>query len=577
MVAAGLVIVSALVRVWPLQDLGLRLAYLTFYPSVMIAALYGGLSIGLLTTLFSVLVISFWSPTGQPFIVDTGDWLGMATFIVNCTMISIISEAMRHAKERARKLQEQAEAANQAKSVFLSTMSHELRTPLNAILGFSNMMYNVSDITQEQRENLAIIKRSGEHLLSLINDVLDMAKIESGRSTLEIKSFNLDAQVYDIVGMLGARAAEKGLNLRLDQPAACSPRFIKGDETKLRQIIVNLMSNAIKFTDHGSVILRLGIQPDKGGILRLIIEVEDTGIGISKGNQSRIFEPFIQIGKPATQKGTGLGLPIVRSYVELMGGSIRVESTLDKGSLFRVDLPVQRVEESEVVVPEVEQGRVIRLEPDQPEYRILIVEDQLENWLLLQRLLENAGFTVKLANDGAKGVELFQSFHPHLICMDKRMPVMDGLEATRRIRALDNGKEVKIVAISASALIEQRDEMLAVGMDDFVRKPYRADEIFDCIAKHLGVRYMRKQSSPTEAESILSFEALAKLPEVLRLELKDGLVLGHVERLANLAMLVEKQDAELAKVLTHHLNNFNYLPILKALDIAQTHFKGSIL
>jgi CheY-like chemotaxis protein len=277
------------------------------------------------------------------------------------------------------------------------------------------------------------------------------------------------------------------------------------------------------------------------------------------------------VGKPATQKGTGLGLSIVREYVKLMGGDISVESTPDKGSLFRVSLPVQKTEETDVISSKPTDVQVIGLEPGQPDYRILIVEDQLENQLLLQRLLKDAGFiSVKVAQNGAEGIELFQSYHPHFIWMDRRMPVMDGLEATQRIRALPGGKDVKIAAVTASAFDEQREEMLSAGLDDFIRKPYRSAEIFDCMARQLGVHFVHGQTSHAEADPALSVVSLAKLSGTLRRELADGLILGNTGQLAELMLRIEQQDAALAKILARHVAAFNYLPILKALETIDT-------
>ncbi len=450
-------------------------------------------------------------------------------------------------------------------------MSHELRTPLNAILGFSSLMRSDPALSEGQRDNLDIINRSGEHLLGLINDVLDMAKIEAGRVALEIEPFDLGALILDITDMLGKRAEEKGLQLLFDQ-SSDFPRFIKGDKDKLRQVLVNLVSNAVKYTNHGSVTLRLRAQIE-GKELRLIIEVEDSGIGISQTDQPRIFDPFVQVGKSATQKGTGLGLSIVREYINLMGGNIVVESTPDIGSLFRVILPVQRCEEAEVMRTESLQERVTGLAPGQPAYRILIVEDQRENQLLLQRLLEDAGFTVKVAQNGAEAIELFQSFRPHFIWMDRRMPVMDGLEAAQHIRSLDGGKEVRIAAVTASAFADQREEMLAAGLDDFVRKPYRSNEIFDCMTRQLGVHFIYEQAAPADVDSALSSSSLAKLPQTLLRELEDDLILGNTEQLANLILRIEQQDAALAKILSRHVAAFNYLPILNALETLDPHNK----
>lgn len=561
----ALVALAAALRIWPLQELELRAPWITFYPAVMVIAVYNGVWIGFLTTILSALTVYFWSPIDKPFIVDYGDWLGMFVFLVNCSIISLIAEGMIRARKRAKEAQERAEMANKAKSVFLSTMSHELRTPLNAILGFSNLMRSDANITAEQRENLDIINRSGEHLLTLINDILDMSKIEAGRIVLENKPFDICTMARNIVDMLEGRANEKGLQLALELYPQF-PCFIIADADKLQQIIINLIGNAIKFTAEGGVVLRLDAQTTAKA-LNLIIEVEDSGIGMSETDQLHVFEPFVQVGKSATQKGTGLGLAIVKEYVELMGGHIEVKSVLHKGSIFRMLIPVQKADESEECqLPEILNEHVTRLESGQGEYRILIVEDQLENQLLLKKLLLDAGFIVKIAENGLVGVEMFQSFQPHLIWMDRRMPEMDGLEATQRIRQLPNGDNVKIVALTASVFSDQRDEMLDAGMDDFIRKPYRPSELFDCMARLLGVRFVHEKVLPEERIGLLTAETFATLPESLRQEMATCLNLGDTERFAELIDKIEQQNLNLAKILAHHLDNFNYLPILKALE-----------
>lgn len=568
-----LVALASAVRIWPLHDIGSNLAWLTYYPAVMVVAIYGGLYAGLLATILSCLIVTFfWQLlVATPFIKVPADYLGMLVFIITGSLISSVAEAMRRAKAVAITEREKAEAANLAKSVFLSTMSHELRTPLNAILGFSSLMQSDPALTQGQRENLDIINRSGGHLLNLINDVLDMAKIEAGRVELDIKPFDLGILLRDITDMLSKRAEEKGLQLLLDQSSEF-PRFIKSDKDKLRQVIVNLVSNAIKYTNQGSVTLRLGVQ-SHSDLFRLLIEVEDTGIGINKNDQTRIFDPFVQVGKPATQKGTGLGLSIVREYIKLLGGEIIVESTPEVGSLFRVILPVIKAEESDVLDSGTINEKVIGLQPGQQEYRVLIVEDQLENQLLLQRLLTDAGFTVKLAQNGKEGIALFESYHPHFIWMDRRMPVMDGLETTKRIRALAGGKEVKIAAVTASAFADQRHEMLAAGMDDFVRKPYRPSEIFDCMTRLLGVRFIHENAVGTTAASTISTALLLTLNANLRKELNDALVLGNTEQISNLIILIEQQHSELAEKLRHYASTYNYLPILNGLEAVENQIK----
>ncbi len=457
-----------------------------------------------------------------------------------------------------------AENANRAKSVFLANMSHELRTPLNAILGFSSLMRNEPEANESQRQSLDIINRSGEHLLHLLNDILDMAKIESGQVQLESQPFDLGAMVRDITDMMRVRAEAQHLVLQIDQ-ASQFPRYIVGDESRLRQILINLMGNSIKYTEQGGVTLRLSTKNNKAA--HLLIEVEDTGTGITAEEQQRIFEPFVQLVEQGVSNGAGLGLTITRQFVQLMGGNITLESEPGKGSLFRVDLPLIEAKESDIIkIEPAERNNVIGLAQGQPEYRILVVEDQFENQLLLTRLMESVGFQTKKAENGEQGVQLFQSWHPHLIWMDRRMPVMDGMEATRRIRELPDGKKVKIIAVTASAFSDQRKEMLTAGMDDYVSKPYRTSEIYDCLSKHLGVKYIYNNTpEPQEVDDILTPEMLNGLPKRLIKELKEALESLDPEQIKTAIQQIEKEDKSLHKKLSQLAASFNYPVILRAL------------
>ncbi len=394
-----------------------------------------------------------------------------------------------------------AEAANKAKSVFLANMSHELRTPLNAILGFSSLMLREPGIAASQREDLDIINRSGEHLLTLINEVLEMATIEAGYLQLEIAPFDLERVVHGVADTMRVLAAEKGLQLQLKQSPSF-PRFIKGDEARLRQILVNLTGNAVKFTEEGSVTIRLRTHP--GDRSHLVIQVEDTGPGIEPEDQKRLFKPFVQLAESGTQRGIGLGLAITRRFIELMGGSISLESTPGQGSTFRVELPVEIVEEADVSIPPAaaDAGEVCGLVPGQPVYRILVAGDQRENRLLLTKIMTDIGLDARLTKNGEECVAMFKRWHPHLIWMDRRMPVMDGAEATRQIRQHPGGDKVKIVAVSTCVLKEERQRLLDAGMDDFVCEPYRVDEIHGYLARHLGLKY-RYRSAGLEADATI--------------------------------------------------------------------------
>jgi signal transduction histidine kinase/CheY-like chemotaxis protein len=480
-----------------------------------------------------------------------------------------------HLEELVEERTVELHAANQAKSAFLANMSHELRTPLNAILGFTTRVRDAPDLADGHRKDLDIVNRSGEHLLHLIDDVLDLAKIEAGRVVVENAPLDVNGLVMGVVEMMRERAGIKNIGLLVDATSSV-PAFARSDAVKLRQVLINLLGNAVKFTDRGSVTLRMDAKPLEPQRTRLIIEVQDTGMGIAPEDQARIFSPFVQVDNGASNNGTGLGLTITRQFVKMMGGTIDVRSVPGEGSLFRVELPVGRADESEVAVATDGRGPVAGLAPGQPECRILIVEDKRDNWLLLQRLLLDAGFQVRVAEDGAQGVELFRAWHPHLIWMDLRLPVKGGMEATREIRALDGGREVKIVALTASAFAQQRDEVLAAGMDDFLRKPYRPREIFDCMARHLGVRYLHREASqpPFAAEPFAPIrnDALAMLPEQLREELARALVRLDPGPIAEVIDRVVLQDAELGGVLARFAKRLEYTQILQALDECKQQF-----
>lgn len=457
-----------------------------------------------------------------------------------------------------------ADAANKAKSVFLANMSHELRTPLNAILGFSGILRRDPKVTENQRENLDIINRSGEHLLTLINNVLEMAKIEAGRVQLEEAPFDLGAMLRDVMNMMEARAAEKNLQLKIDQSSEF-PRYIIGDEARLRQVLINLIGNALKFTQKGGVTIRLGTKNNT--ISHLLIEVEDSGIGIAPEDQKRIFEPFVQLENQAGHKGTGLGLNISHQFVQLMNGHISLKSTLGKGSLFRVDLPLKQAKETNIRdLYGLNEREVQGVVPGQPKYRILIVEDQLENQLLLANLMEPIGFQYKVANNGKEGVELFQSWKPHLIWMDRLMPVMDGMNATKIIRGLPGGKDVKIVAVTASAFMEQKAEMLDAGMDEFIRKPYHTYEIYQCLTRQLGVQFVYSEPPSSALETpVLAPEMLSVLPKDLCLDLENAVKSLESERIAQIIQQIAQYDQTLTNVLAQLNDKFDYPAILKAL------------
>jgi PAS domain S-box-containing protein len=475
-----------------------------------------------------------------------------------------LEDTVRQRTEELRQSRDTAEAANKAKSVFLANMSHELRTPLNAILGFSSIVRGDPLVPENQRQNLEIINRSGEHLLTLINDVLEMAKIEAGGVLLTIEPFDLGDMVRDVTDMMQIRASEKGLQLTINQSSKF-PRYIVGDEPRLRQVLINLVGNAIKYTEQGSVAVRLRTKPNE--LSHLLIEVEDSGPGIAQHDQPRIFEPFVQLGDHGVSKGTGLGLTITYQYIQMMGGNISLESTLGKGTVFSIDLPL--IEATEANISKTKQevtGHVVGLAPGQELKRILIVEDQVDNQALLRHLMESIGLQVKVADNGRMGVELFQSWHPHLILMDRLMPVMDGEEATKCVRQLPKGLEVKIVAVTASAFKEQRKQMLDAGMDDVVGKPYRPEEIYQCLSKQLGIKFQYEDQDESQEEvNWLTAEMFSMLPKAVQLELYESLQSLEHDRIDQAIQQVGEHDQVLAKTLARLVEHYNYPAILKVL------------
>lgn len=420
-----------------------------------------------------------------------------------------------------KKAEESAAAASKAKSEFLANMSHELRTPLNAILGFTQVMIRDPFLSTDQLENLRIINRSGEHLLDLINDVLDMSKIEAGIITISETSFDLYRLLDTLEEMFHFKAEKKGLKLRFTVHPDV-PHYIKADEKKLRICLINLLGNAIKFTENGSVTLRvnLGGIESKPGLVHttfsegepfpITFEVEDTGVGIAPEEIDSLFDAFVQseAGRKSAE-GTGLGLTITRKFVQLLKGNITAVSALNKGTIFKFNIQISRADAYEVIEQPLQ--RVSTLEADQGSYRILVVDDTQENRLLLVKLLQPIGFEVLEAENGEQALTLWDSWQPHLILLDTRMPVIDGMEVAIQIRAKEREKQEKslinhqspinsyhtvIIALTASAFEERRDEIIAAGCDDFVRKPFQEQVIFEKMTEFLGVRYIYEQLPP---------------------------------------------------------------------------------
>jgi PAS domain S-box-containing protein len=489
--------------------------------------------------------------------------------------IEDITEQMRLQRELAERTRD-AEAANRAKSAFLANMSHEIRTPMTAILGFSQLMQRDPAATPQQRKHLDVINRSGEHLLTIINDILEISKIEAGRTTLNPTTFDLHALVNDLETMFRVHTDAKKLHLIVEQVGEL-PRYVVADEAKVRQVLSNLLGNAVKFTETGGIALRVRASPGEAAGLRLVAEVEDTGQGISEEDIAGLFQRFEQTESgQKTRTGTGLGLAISRGFARLMGGDITVSSREGKGSIFHVEIGLSAGDIAGVAKKAADSRRVVGIASGQPKHRVLIVDDNKENRDLLTQALGPVGFELRQATDGAEAIREFKAWQPDLILMDLRMPVMDGREATRRIKSTPKGKETAIIVLTASSFEDGRKDMAAIGVDGYIRKPFREAELFENLARCLNIKYVYAEEAAgslprqSAATATLSAEALSHLPKGLVQDLRAAASGANLKSLLTLISQVETHDAQAAEGLRELATRYDYEAILGVLPGAST-------
>ena len=493
-----------------------------------------------------------------------------------------IVERKRVDKE-LRKAKDAAEVANKLKSAFLANMSHELRTPLNAILGFSQLLGRSANLDPDEQKNMATVHSCGKHLLDLINDVLDMSKLEAGRTVFNEKDFDLYSLADDVEAMFCLKAEEKELRVVFECDSDV-PRYLRTDEGKLRQTLMNLIGNAIKFTENGGVTVRIKKNPEVvkiSEVCTLVFEVEDTGPGIAPDEINSLFEAFTQTETGLLSgEGTGLGLPISQKFVQIMGGDITVVSEIGKGAVFSFWIQAETARDT---VPEDEppERRVIALEAGQPRYRILIVDDIESNRLLLLNMLAFPGLKLREAENGEEAVAIKEKWQPHLILMDMRMPVTDGYTATKKIRNVESRtvgfhsiSHCTIIAMTANVLGNERDAALAAGCDDLIWKPFTDSQIFNMMHRHIGMRFVYVEETDShvtelsETDKLKAFtpEALGALPQELLAELKHVVLLGYAKKVTYLINNIRSYNTALADALTILNTGYRYDIILEAIE-----------
>lgn len=459
---------------------------------------------------------------------------------------------------------EDAKNANKAKSIFLARMSHELRTPLNAILGFTNILKKSMNATTQEKENLNIIKKSGEHLLNIINEILELSKIEAGKIEINPKNFNFFELIKEIEDIFALRCEAKNLKFKINLSSNL-PDFINADEQRLRQILINLLGNSLKFTNEGEITLTIYSLNNK-----LFFEVKDTGIGIDESNQEKIFKPFEQVKLDNyTQQGTGLGLAITKELITLMGGNIYLRSKLLKGSEFFFSINYKKANNQEISLKNQAQ-EIIGVKEFLEEKTILVVDDIRENRNLIVQILSFFGFKTLEASSGLEALELFDNFDNSkkqkidLIFMDILMENLDGLQTMQIIRKKEKNSDIPIIALSANVFDEDKKQALNSGANDFLPKPVEEKDILLIVAKYLNIELEYEKKENVEKND--TFNELKNLPKEFFQKLQEQVLL-----MDNTAILTLIKDFKLSNELQNHienlLNGFKYQELLDLCEV----------
>ncbi|HNT26537.1 MAG TPA: response regulator [bacterium] len=477
---------------------------------------------------------------------------------------------LEEANRRLREARTEAERASKAKSIFLASMSHEIRTPMNAILGYVQLLRRSEPLTGIQREHLSTVLRSGEHLLDLINQILELSKIEAGRITLNPVDLDLPRLLADLRDMFLPQAVEKGLRFEVRQDGAI-PRYINADAIKVRQVLINLVGNAMKFTKRGGITLLVRDDgPTFYGNDHLItVEVADTGPGMTPEELSRMFDPFEQTGSGARSGGTGLGLTLSKQFASLMEGTLSARSEPGRGTV--VSFSFRALPATAAAATARTRSPMKRLPPGLL-YKVLIVDDNASNRDILRILLTEGGFITHEAKDGREAIAVFWKWRPDLVFMDLQMPEMDGREAIRRIRESPEGKTIPIIVITADPLEETRREMLAAGATGFIRKPFREEELCDAVMKALDIPCdpapVAEEPRPPAVPPPGVSEAPLRVPDAIRRELHAAVVKGDTGEMLRLLGSLGEGDRPVADRLRALVDDFSYETLLELTEDA---------
>jgi signal transduction histidine kinase/DNA-binding NarL/FixJ family response regulator len=492
--------------------------------------------------------------------------IGVIAILLFLFVIYFYKNKLKHQKinEKLQLAKNEAIFANKSKSIFISKMSHELRTPLNAILGFSDLLLEKNNLNSDDIKALKVINNSGTFLLTLINDILNISSIESNKIILQESTVNIKNLLNDVAILLQNSVDAKSLKLDLkyeNNGIEC----VKTDDKLIKQILLNLITNSIKYSNHGTISVEIKIDKNY-----LKLNIADEGVGINKDELKYIFEPFKQVGDASSATGSGLGLAIVKQFVEIMDGDISVKSVLNEGTTFNINIPYKKCQSKEITKTDTNSSskQIVGVFDDTKTLKILIAEDKENNILLLTKILDVLNFDIKIAKNGEEAVKLFETFHPDLIFMDKRMPKMNGDSATKIIRNLTNGDSVKIVMLSANAF--GKNSIENYNIDEFILKPYKAQQIYDVIKKYFDVRYIYKDKNiDTNTLNIphKKFKKhLKELDKKLLDELFDSTILLNYDDMKNVMDKIKKIDPTLYDILKTFVKEINFMEIINTID-----------